>query len=204
MIKSCLKKIYLIFHPCRVHGKRNIVKIEGKKNKAHINIYGNDNYVFIKKAQIINELEININGDNCRVEIGDNCRIYGPCNILVEEGGQVSIGANTGLRGVTILARKAEIMIGEDCMTSYDVIIRNHDSHEVISNETGEIVNAPRSIKIGNHVWLGQKTTVLKGSEIGDNSIVAFGAVVTKGSPSNSIIAGNPGKVVKQNVTWRK
>ena len=53
-------------------------------------------------------------------------------------------------------------------------------------------------VHIGDNVWLGDHATVLKGVTIGENSVVAARAVVTKDVPSNVIVAGNPAKVVKE------
>jgi acetyltransferase-like isoleucine patch superfamily enzyme len=52
-------------------------------------------------------------------------------------------------------------------------------------------------VEIGNNVWIGDKATILPGVTIGDNCIVAANAVVTKSIPENSIVAGNPAKVIK-------
>ncbi len=58
-------------------------------------------------------------------------------------------------------------------------------------------------IKIGNHVWIGMRSIILKGVTIGDGSIVAAGSVVVKDVPNNCLVAGNPAKVVKKNVKWK-
>ena len=64
------------------------------------------------------------------------------------------------------------------------------------------MTNKPRDIRLGEHVWIGQNATILKGVSIGNNSIVAFGTVVTKDVPANAIVAGVPSKVVKTGITW--
>ena len=51
---------------------------------------------------------------------------------------------------------------------------------------------------IGDNVWLGDHATVLKGVTIGENSVVAARAVVTRDVPANVVVAGNPAKVVKE------
>ena len=59
-----------------------------------------------------------------------------------------------------------------------------------------------RPIDIGNHVWIGSKANILKGIKIGEGAIVASGAVVTKDVPEHSLVAGDPAKVIRQNVEW--
>ena len=87
-------------------------------------------------------------------------------------------------------------------MFSYGIKVRNHDSHKVFN--LGETIqsNPPGDIKIGRHAWICQDAAILKGVEIGDDSIVAFGAIATKSCPPNSILAGNPAKIVKTGITW--
>jgi maltose O-acetyltransferase len=53
---------------------------------------------------------------------------------------------------------------------------------------------------IGDNVWIGERAIILKGVNIGDNAIVAAGSVVTKSIPNNSLVAGNPAKIIKQNL----
>ena len=54
-----------------------------------------------------------------------------------------------------------------------------------------------KPIKIGNRVWIGIAATVMPGVTVGDNSIIAAGAVVTKDVPTNCIVAGVPAKIIK-------
>lgn len=66
----------------------------------------------------------------------------------------------------------------------------------VSANHKGSI-DRPRKITIGRNVWVGLNAIILKGTEIGDNSVVGAGAVVRGKFPANCVIAGNPAKVVK-------
>ncbi len=54
-----------------------------------------------------------------------------------------------------------------------------------------------KPIHIGKRVWLGANVTILQGVTIGENAIVAAGAVVTKDVPANAIVGGVPAKVIK-------
>ena len=68
---------------------------------------------------------------------------------------------------------------------------------------TGKRINPAKSITVGDRVWLGNNTTVLKGAVISNDSIVATGSIVTKFfSESNVILAGNPAVVVKKGIRW--
>lgn len=55
---------------------------------------------------------------------------------------------------------------------------------------------------IGNHVWLGLNTSILKGVRIGNNSAVGNGTILTKNVANNTIVAGNPARRIKENINW--
>ena len=57
--------------------------------------------------------------------------------------------------------------------------------------------NIPSAIHIGKKVWIGSHATILPGVTIGDNAIVAAGAVVTKDVPANTVVGGVPAKIIK-------
>lgn len=201
---SFIRRIYHSLFPVKIKGRNNIIKWKQKCSNVRIDINGNNNEVIIKKAATLSNLHIVMRGDNNKLIIGSNCRIYGPCHILIENGAEVNIGKDTGLRGVKILANTAPITIGSNCMTSYNVLLRNHDSHTIFSSITGEIINRPRAISIGDHVWLAENVTVLKGAKIGNNSVIGFGSIVTREIPNNSIAAGAPANLIKGNIEWEK
>ncbi|PKG82238.1 acyltransferase [Colwellia sp. 75C3] len=129
------------------------------------------------------------------------------CKFVTGYEGKITVGENTMFNGVCVVSYK-EVEIGANCQIASSTIIADTNFHPVdpIEREkqvTGQdfsfssVKNA--QIKIGNNVWIGWNCTVLKGVEIGDNCIVAAGSVVTTGVYlENSIIAGNPAKVVKK------
>lgn len=120
-------------------------------------------------------------------------------------GGSISINKNATLklgtgyihRGATIDCSK-KIEIGDDTIISKDVIIRDSDSHIIKTKN----FRKTKPIKIGKHVWVGIRCTILKGVTIGDGAVIAAGAVVTKDVPKNCIAAGVPAKVIKKNIEW--
>lgn len=78
------------------------------------------------------------------------------------------------------------------------------DGHSILDANSGEILNEPKGVvTIGNHVWVGEAARITKNARIHDNSIIGGGAVAYKDyEESNVVIAGNPGKIVRRNITW--
>lgn len=109
---------------------------------------------------------------------------------------------NAGIRGVEFNLRGAKTEIGELCMFSYGITVRNHDSHRVLNPETKQVLNKPKDIVLGKHVWVAQNATILKGCRVGDDSVIGFGSIVTTSCKQGSIMAGVPAKVVKDGITW--
>lgn len=203
MLRRFVKKIHKFFSPITVKGKNNTYKCESKMGSDfHVDVIGNNNTIQIGKKCVLNNTQIQINGDGNQLIIEDEVRFIGPCKIIVGSGGTLIIRRNAGVRGVEFNLDGALIDVGELCMFSYGIILRNHDSHKVIDPYNGKVLNSPKDIILGKHVWIAQNVTILKGCKIGDNSVLGLGAVVTKSCPEGSIMTGCPAKVVKENITW--
>lgn len=100
------------------------------------------------------------------------------------------------LNGVFLSAR-GRIEIGSDCLFATGIQIMDSDTHEIRSRNRITDLDAPQPVKIGNNVWVGLNAIILKGTEIGDNSVVGAGSVVKGKFPANCVIAGNPARIVK-------
>jgi len=184
---------------------KNKLEIVGKLRKNKIKISGNNNILYIGKNSLLRDSNIFIKGNNNILYIGDNCVVNNTSIILDNEGAEIRIGNKTSIAKVQIVSLEPyKIEIGEDCMLSYDIEIRNTDSHKIYDKNTNERINEGSSINIGNHVWLGMRAIILKGVTIGDNSIVAAGSIVTKDVKANTIVSGNPAKQIKENVYWTR
>lgn len=119
------------------------------------------------------------------------------------------VGKKTTLRNVKLYAgsdgKNLEIFIGEDCMFSFNVILRPTDVHTIFSldNNKMPINRALMGIRIGDHCWIGQNAIITRDAVIPNNCIVGAGAVVTRRKfVDNCIIAGNPASIIKKNVGW--
>lgn len=108
----------------------------------------------------------------------------------------LSIGERVFLNRNAFLWCANTISIGSDTIVAPDVIIRDSDGHYIDGGEK----SAP--ITIGNHVWIGARAIILKGVTIGDNAVIGAGSVVTHDIPANCLAAGNPAKVIRENITW--
>ena len=86
------------------------------------------------------------------------------------------------------------IEIGNNVLIGQQVVIATLN-HELTPSKRANLLPAP--VKIGNNVWIGAHATILAGVTIGDNSVVAAGAVVNKDVPANVVVAGVPAKVIK-------
>ncbi len=88
-------------------------------------------------------------------------------------------------------------------MLSYDVDIRTGEAHSIIDLSTNKRINYAKNITIGNHVWVAAHVSILKGSQIPSNSVVATRALVTKKfEKENVLIGGSPAVIIKENINW--
>lgn len=203
MIRSFVKRLRKALFPIHVKGDNNRYKCQSKIGpKFNIDVLGNNNSIEIGHNCLLTNTSIQVSGDNSKIVIEDEVRFMGPCQIIVGSGSTLIIRKNAGVRGVEFNLNGALIEVGELCMFSYGITLRNHDSHKIINPIDGSMLNPPKDIILGKHVWIAQNATVLKGCQIGDNSVIGFGAIVTKGCSAGSIMTGCPAKVVKENINW--
>lgn len=113
------------------------------------------------------------------IEIGDNCIIWSPNHTMID------------------CQRPSALHIGSYVKITQGVIILTHDySMSVARRLYHEHIGAMRETFIGDNVFIGMNAIILMGSRIGDNSIIGAGSVVSGAFPENSVIAGNPARVI--------
>jgi len=141
------------------------------------------------------------------VEIGENCS-FGYKMGGFHRGGSIElqarykdslirIGNNVSTNNNIMLCAANYIEIGDNTLIGQNVIIMDHEAHGIDPDKRRQIGEIGKVI-IGKNTWLGNNVTILKNSEIGDNSIVATGAVVSGKFPANHIIGGIPAKIIKE------
>lgn len=199
-----LKTIYYTFI------SKNINK---KKGKIVFICFKKSNFQLRKSARIIlngilkfsdNDIigstrQSNLRMDeNSILEVKNFFSIYYGADIILFENAKLKLGSGFFNSNIKIRCHE-KIEIGEDVAISHDVTIMDSDAHKGL----WEGYEKTKPIKIGNHVWIGTRVTILKGVTIGDNAIIAAGSVVTKDVPNNTVVAGVPAKVIKTNINWK-
>ena len=167
--------------------------------------------IFIGKG-VKGSYSINIQQSNSIVYIGDYCNLrnvdirtqaLGSCVLI---GNRVSTtGKNEWLTGSFPGSKYSSIVIGDDCLFSYDVTLRATDGHPIMSFDLTHQINKPHSfLVIEPYVWVGQNVTILKSTKIGAMSIIGSGSVVTRPIPRFSKAFGTPAMFEKLDGVWIK
>lgn len=104
------------------------------------------------------------------------------------------IGKNVFINEGCCFQDQGGIEIGDGCLIGQQVVFATLN-HSLSPQNRADMVPAP--IKAGKKVWIGAHSTILSGVTLGDNSVIAAGAVVTKDVPPNTVVAGVPAKIVK-------
>ncbi len=127
---------------------------------------------------------------------------FGGCaRLCVMKGGELTIGKHFNNSAKLTIVCGKEIKIGNDFLASWDTLIMDTDFHPLENTETGEVGEKCKPISIGNNVWLGMRSIILKGSNVPNNCVVAAQSVVNKAfCEPNCVLAGNPAVVKKRNI----
>ena len=135
--------------------------------------------------------------DGASVSVGDGTSIKDNC-VIIAKHGRLVIGLNAFIGWGTIICVNQEIKIGDDCLIAEFVTIR--DQNHGNSLEAGPFREQPMKtapIAIGDNVWIGAKASILAGSSVAGNSIVAAHCVVNTNVESRVIVGGIPASVIK-------
>jgi acetyltransferase-like isoleucine patch superfamily enzyme len=156
--------------------------------------------VLTRSQKTLGRTHIQIN-DNGRMIIEGKVLLY-PCSaFVVDAGASLKIGGGTYIGDASRVICQTGIDIGRDCALSWEVQIMDSDLNRIEHN--GEIVNKPEPIRIEDHVWIGSRTTILKGVVIGEGAVIGCNSVVTRSIPPLALAAGNPCRVIREGVSWK-
>lgn len=198
---TCLNEIYFIEKNGKVHNK-----IPRKYKKTiMLQITGKNNRVEIHEPLVVKSFCLIITGENNIFKI-DKASKINKLSVSMGKGTNIRIGKCFSCQNVKLLTRKTvetNLEIGDDCMFSYDIVIRTGDSHTIYDINSKDCLNQNADIKIGNHVWIAPRVMIFKDTIIPDNSIVAASSIVTrKFHQENTLYAGVPAKPVRAGINW--
>jgi acetyltransferase-like isoleucine patch superfamily enzyme len=176
----------------------------GRSCSGRVVVRGAGNRVEIGENCKLTAVHIDLIGENNRLIIGDGVRYRG--HILINSGSNqtIRIGARSTFQNVYLLCSEGKnITIGEECMFSREIEVRTTDAHSVIDVATGQRINAPGDIAIGDHVWIGLRSIIQPGVHIANDVIVGALSFVSKSIDESSVVAaGVPAEIKKRGVTW--
>lgn len=155
--------------------------------KSFFMISGRDNKIIFQDNVNVNGLRILIVGNNNLIQFGESTVVNAS-----------KIQPTT----INVIGGK-KIIIGKGCLFSNNIEIHTSDYHKIFNQIKGNLLNPDKDIIIGNNVWIGLGATILKGTHIADNTIVGAKSLCSgKYNIENTVLAGNPAKVIKDNVIW--
>jgi maltose O-acetyltransferase len=118
-------------------------------------------------------------------------------NFRCDYGSNIHVGDNFFANFDCVFLDVCEIRIGDNCFIAPGVHIYTA-THPLNPKERASGVEYGIPVTIGDNVWIGGKSVINPGVKIGDNVVIASGAVVTKDVPNNVVVGGNPARVIKQ------
>jgi acetyltransferase-like isoleucine patch superfamily enzyme len=168
------------------------------------------NLIMGKNSLIFGKLLLSIDHES-DVRLGDNIifrsatkynfiGINKPVSIAVNKNAELSIGDNCGFSGTSIYVSQ-KLVIGKYCNFGGNTAIWDTDFHPLEFkarrfHEVSKNISSP--IVIGDDVFVGANSIILKGVKIGERTIIGAGSVVTKNIPADEIWAGNPAKFIRK------
>lgn len=150
-------------------------------------------------------LKIIVSGRSSVIYVGNECKLRDleirsvQNEDLVVVGNQVTTtSTNRWISGRGARALRPRLIVGDDCMFSYGVTIRNSDGHPVYDALSDTPINEPDAdVVLEPHVWIGQDAMILKGARLGACAVVASGSMVTGSVPRACVVGGVPARVLR-------
>ena len=150
---------------------------------------------------LIQNTELNLNGTwiingKVRLKGGYNSLIYTASTGLLESGENLLANGSVAINCVE------RIKFGNNCLLAHNIEILDTDFHAII-DINGNRINHNKGITLGDRVWIGSNSIILKGVKIENDIIIGAGSILTKDCVvSNGIYGGNPAKLIKTGTTW--
>lgn len=126
-------------------------------------------------------------------EVPQSLRVFPP--FYADFGKNITVGEGVFINACCHFQDHGGVTIGDGCQIGHNVVFATLN-HGLAPEKRKSTYPAP--IVLGKNVWIGSNATILQGVTIGDNSVVAAGAVVTKDVATNTVVGGVPAKFIKK------
>ena len=140
-----------------------------------------------------------------RLLMGDGVTLSAGCLLKVsgkKSRAEIAIGDRTYVGNRTSISAVQSIHIGADCRIGYDCWIVDNDHHSFVFAPGSAPLPPYGSVVVGDHVWIGHHSLVLKGASIGEGSVVGAGSVVRGRIAPHSLVIGNPARRIGWTEGW--
>jgi acetyltransferase-like isoleucine patch superfamily enzyme len=226
-LKSCLKisgdnnlikfdskaKVFFKGINLSIKGCNNIIYFKNYKQSSFknlkISITGSNNYIEINGPIVFFNTEMELNNNDNVFIIQKTNKPVKKCYFCLSGLSEVNISSDCGLNmGLYAIINnnykeRHKLIIGKGVFIGKDVIIRTSDGHSLIDPETKLAINEPQDVIIGDNVWIGARSVILKGAKIPQGSVVGAQSLVNKKyDTSHILLAGIPAKIRREDVYW--
>ncbi len=126
-------------------------------------------------------------------DVPDDFCLFPP--IYADFGKNITVGKGVFINSGCCFQDQGGITIGDGCLIGHQVVFATID-HGLEPEHRHD--NKVSPIRLGKNVWVGSHATILRGVTVGDNAVIAAGAVVNKDVPADTVVGGVPAKVIKR------
>ena len=187
-------------------GSHNEMVMEGAQlERCNIRFSGSGNKLFFAPGSSVKDCLIEVRGNNHQLLIEEGVVLTKSTLWFEDHNCLIHIGPHTTMQRhghIAVTEPNRKIKIGPRCMFSFNVDIRNGDSHTLFEIESGQRKNWAKNIIINAHVWLGAHTQIIGGADIGENTTIGIRSLVNGKIPANCIAVGTPARVAKTGFSW--
>lgn len=132
-----------------------------------------------------------------KLSIGNGFKMRDGAKLRIRKNAECIIGSNTSVNSNNMIACHEKIIIGNNVQLSPNVQIYDHDHDFKVEGGIKKMRYRTSPVEIGNNVWIGANSVILRGTKIGDNSVIAAGSIIKGDIPSDSVVYQKKASTIK-------